>query len=222
MCNRYRNKRFGWTDWTEDFSDLKIPLRFPDPLPNLREEIRPTNDAPIFRPIDANNPGAGLEAAVMRWDLVPFFWKQPIKAKKFLTTNARSETVATTSAFKGAFGHRRCLIPSDGFFEWTGQAGHKIKWLFTAADQPWFCFAGLWDHAETADGAVDSFTMLTTSAGQDMRPYHDRQPVILQREQWTCWLDLKADPSPLYAPGAAGTLNVELAPPEPRGVRTDA
>lgn len=215
MCNRYRSKH-GWVDWTEDFSQLKIPLRFPDPLPNLREEIRPTNEAAIIRPVDAANPTGGMEGAVMRWDLIPSFWKQPIKAKKFLATNARSETVATTSAFKGAFAKRRCLIPADGFYEWTGDKGTKVKWLITVADQPWFCFAGLWDHAETADGPVDSFTILTTAAGPDMEPIHNRQPVILPRGRWIDWLDLKGDPAPLYEPGPPGTLRVELAPAEVR------
>jgi putative SOS response-associated peptidase YedK len=116
MCNRFRSK-LGWVDWMEDFSQIKIPLRFPDPLPNLREELRPTNEVAIIRPMDPANPVDGMEGAVMRWDLIPSYWKQPIKAKTFLCTNARSETVATTSAFKGAFAKRRCLIPADAFFE---------------------------------------------------------------------------------------------------------
>ena len=217
MCNYFRNKKYGLTDWAEDFSQLKIPLRIPDPLPNLREGIRPTNEAAIIRPLDPADPPAGAEVAVMRWDLVPHFWKQPVKAKKFLATNARCETVAVTSAFKDAFAGRRCLVPADGFFEWTGETGAKTMWLFTAADQPWFCFAGLWDHAQTADGPVDSFTLLTTAAGPDMAPYHDRQPVILARDAWLTWLDLAADPRPLYAPGPPGTLAVELAAPAPAG-----
>jgi putative SOS response-associated peptidase YedK len=212
MCNLYRNLKYGWRVWTEDFSQLKIPLRFPDPLPNLREEVRPTNSAAVLRPLDAGDPAAGMEAAMLRWDLVPHFWKQPVKAKTFLATNARSETVAKTSAFKAAFARRRCLVPADGFFEWTGEKGAKTRWLFTTADAPWFCFAGLWDHAETADGPVDSFTILTNAAGPDMAAYHDRQPVILPRERRMDWLDLAADPTPLFAPGPPGTLRVEVAP----------
>jgi hypothetical protein len=34
MCNRFRS-RLAWV-WTEDFSETKVPLRFPDPLPELR------------------------------------------------------------------------------------------------------------------------------------------------------------------------------------------
>jgi putative SOS response-associated peptidase YedK len=212
MCNLYRNLKYGWRDWAEDFSQLKIPLRFPDPTPNLREEVRPTDPAPVLRPIDPANPSAGLEGAVLRWDLVPYFWKQPVKAKKFLATNARSETIATTAAFKGAFARRRCLVPADGFFEWTGEKGAKVRWLFTVADEPWFCFAGLWDHALTPDGPVDSFTILTTAAGPDMAPYHDRQPVIVPRERRMTWLDLTRDATSLFAAGPAGALNVEPAP----------
>jgi putative SOS response-associated peptidase YedK len=215
MCNLYRNLKYGWTDWSEDFSELKIPLRFPEPLPNLLEEVRPTDPAAILRPLNAAEPAAGLEGVMVRWDLVPWSWVQPVKAKRFLATNARAETIATTSAFKAAFARRRCLIPADGFFEWTGEKKAKTRWLFTAAAQPWFCFAGIWDHADTADGPIDSCALLTTAAGADVASYHDRQPVILPREAWTRWLDLSADPRPLFAAGPAGTLAVEPCPAKP-------
>jgi putative SOS response-associated peptidase YedK len=213
MCNRFR-AHLGWRDWAEDFSDTKVPLRFPDPLPNLLPELRPTDAHAVFRPIDAAAPMTGLEAVVMRWDLVPHSWIQPVKAKKFLTTNARSETVSTTSAFRDPFARRRWLVPADGFYEWTGEKGHKTKWLITVADHRCFCFAGLWDHADTVDGPVDSFTILTTAAGPDMQPIHDRQPVIVPRGRWRGWLDLQADPKPLYVPGPPGTLRAEIAPAE--------
>jgi putative SOS response-associated peptidase YedK len=206
VCNYFRHKKYGLTDWTEDFSQTRIELRLPAELPNIRDGVRPTDPTPIIRPVNADDPAAGLEVAVMRWDLVPGSWVQPIKAKRFLATNARSETVATMPAFR----RRRCLIPADAFYEWTGEKGAKTMWEVTATDQPWFCFAGLWDHADTADGPVDSCTLLTTAAGPDMAPYHNRQPVILPHDQRMTWLDLKADPVRLYARGPPGTL--ALAP----------
>ncbi|UVC08976.1 SOS response-associated peptidase family protein [Rhizobium sp. TH2] len=33
--------------------------------------------------------------------------------------NARIETIATSRSFKDSFEARRCLIPADGFYEWT-------------------------------------------------------------------------------------------------------
>src|SRR6187549_3582988 len=97
MCNRYG---FGGRlhQMQEELSQLKIPLRFEDGrLPNLepREHIRPTNTAVVLRPLTPADPGAGLELTEIRWDLVPFFHKGPVKAKKYLCTNARAETVAT-------------------------------------------------------------------------------------------------------------------------------
>ncbi len=213
MCSFFQNRSHGLTDWADHFSKTRIPLRFPDPLPNPREGVRPTDDAPVIGPIDPAQPAAGLGVAVMRWDLIPGFWTRPVKAKTYPTFNARSESAATTAAFKAAFARRRCLVPADGFHEWTGDKGAKIKWLITATDQPWFCFAGLWDRAQTADGRIDSFTLLTTAAGADMAAYHTRQPVILPRERWLDWLDLTADPTPLFAAGRAGALRVERAEP---------
>ncbi len=206
MCNYFRHKKYGLRDWTEDFSQTRIELHLPLDLPNIRDGVRPTDPTPIIRPVNAYDIAAGLEVAVVRWDLVPGSWVQPIKAKKFLATNARSETVATMPAFRDAFRRRRCLIPADAFYEWTGEKGAKTMWEVTVTNQPWFCFAGLWDHADTADGPIDSCTLLTTAAGPDMAPYHNRQPVILPRDQRMTWLDLEADPTPFYAPGPPGTL----------------
>lgn len=215
MCNRYRNT-LGWSDIHEDFSQLRIPLKFPQLPPNLepRADIRPTNTAPIIRAIDPANPAEGVGLYHLRWDLVPFFHKGPLKAKKYLCTNARSETVATTAAFREPFKRRRCLTPANGFYEWTGSKGAKTKHLITATDRAWFCMAGLWDRADTADGPVESFTILTTAAGPDMSAIHDRQPVILDRADWARWLDPTADASDLFPAKPAGRLTIQLAPAE--------
>ncbi len=220
MCNRYRVS-WAWREATQEFSDLQIPLVFPPPerAPNIEpRDLRPTNPAPILRPVDPSDPGAGLEMRELRWDLVPFFHKGPIKAKKYLCTNARTETVATTSAFREPFKRRRCLVPASAYYEWTGPRGGKTMWRFTVADQALFCFAGLWDRAQTADGEVESFTLLTCAAGPDMAPFHDRQPVILRRDQRAAWLDLQSSGQELLTPGPAGTIvfaRVEAAQAEP-------
>ena len=214
MCNRYRN-RLGWTDYSEDFSQLKIPLKFDrDRIPNLepRDDIRPTNRAPVFRPVDPANPAAGVELAQMRWGLVPFFSKEI--SRKFLCTNARSETVATTASYREPFRRRRCLVPADGYYEWTGEKGAKTKWLFTRTDGQWMAFPGLWDTWNSPDGPLESFTMLTCAPGPDCANYHDRQPVVLEREHWATWLDLEADIAPLLKGSPEGGIQVELAPPE--------
>ena len=231
MCNRYKYEKATLDDYLTDFSALKIPLVFPNGVPNIepRADIRPTNRAWVFRPVDAADPTAGVEPVQIRWGLVPFFSKAI--DRRFLCTNARSETVATTPSYRDPFKRRRCLIPADGYYEWTGETpkgtrgaanGKKTKWLFTRADGRPMMFPGLWDsatvpNAEGEPERLESFTMLTCAPGPDQANYHDRQPVILERADWGTWLDLGADVTGLLKGSAAGSVRVELAPPEVKG-----
>ena len=70
-------------------------------------------------------------------------------------------------------------------------------------------FPEIWDHAETADGPLDSFALLTSAPGPDQAAYHNRQPAILEREQWSDWLDVKSDMAPTFRGSPAGTIAVE-------------
>ena len=44
-----------------------------------------------------------------------------------------------------------------------------------------------------------------------MRPYHDRQVVVLEPQNYAAWLDLDADVVELLIPPPQGTFAVELA-----------
>lgn len=210
MCNRY-----GYlapvSRLAEAFSEIKIPLMFRGgAIPNLEpvEHIRPTNSALIARPLNADAPAEGVELVEARWWLIPFFHKKGVKDWKPMCTNARAETVATTATFREPFKRRRCLVPATHYFEWTGARGAKTMWRFTKVDSEIFCFAGLWDATNTTDGRIESFTILTTAAGPDCAAYHDRQPVVLERDTWATWLDLGADVAPLLRAGPGGTIAV--------------
>jgi putative SOS response-associated peptidase YedK len=57
-------------------------------------------------------------------------------------------------------------------------------------DERVFAFAGLWDRWESPDeGAVETCTILTTSANAMLAPIHDRMPVILPPGEYDRWLD---------------------------------
>ena len=98
--------------------------------------------------------------------------------------------------------------PTDGFYEITdaepGQK-RKTKWRFTMQDQPWFWVADL-----VKNGA---WAMLTTEPGPDIASYHDRQIVLLRRDQAMDWLDLTQPEGELLIPAPAGILGVEKAFP---------
>lgn len=91
-------------------------------------------------------------------------------------------------------------MPADRYYEWTGDPDAKTRWLFEKPDAQWWAFAGIWDRAETAEGVVESFAIVTIEAGPDSRHIHNRQPVILERPQMNRWLDLSADVTELMRP----------------------
>jgi len=83
------------------------------------------------------------ECALARWGLVPG-WAPDLKFGA-RCINARAETVAKLPAFRGAFRRRRCLVPVNAFFEWSGEKGERMKWRISLREEPLFALAGLWE-----------------------------------------------------------------------------
>ena len=59
------------------------------------------------------------------------------------------------------------------------------------------------------DGAWDAFTLLTTEPGPDVAPIYDRQTVVLERADWSAWLDHSRPEGELLRALPAGSLKVE-------------
>ena len=126
-----------------------------------------------------------------RWGLIPSWAKDP--AIGFKLINARSETASEKPSFRYAFKHRRCLIPTDGFYEWQRVEGSKTKkqpYFFGLKDENIFAFAGLWERWESPEGdIIETCTILTAAANEILKPIHDRMPVILHAKDYDLWLD---------------------------------
>ena len=192
MCNDYR-LRMDVASIVAGFSHLKIKLQFNEGRPNIeaRDDIKITDAAPIVRAADGV-PGEG--------DLVQRRWSWPGPGGKPVY-NFRSEGREFTSG--------RCLIPADGFYEFTQpddpKKKRKDKWLFTKRDEELFCIAGIWRSTDVGE----AFTMLTMPPGPDVKPYHDRQIVILDRKVWAEWLDPTVAAKSLIKLLAPGSLLVQ-------------
>jgi putative SOS response-associated peptidase YedK len=102
-------------------------------------------------------------------------------------------------------------VPAWHFYEFTGKKSPKTKWKFTKAGEEWFCFAGLW--RPMPDGGGEAFTLLTTDPGPDVAPIHDRQMVILERDDWAAWLENAKPETELLESLPAGSLEVEQIRP---------
>jgi putative SOS response-associated peptidase YedK len=123
-----------------------------------------------------------------RWGLIPSWAKDPSIGHKMI--NARSETVAEKPSFREAFKKHRCLIPSDGFFEWRKEKGGKVPLFIHLKNGKPFGFAGLYSVWTSPEGdQLSTCTILTTTANKLLEPIHDRMPVIIPKEKREVWLD---------------------------------
>jgi putative SOS response-associated peptidase YedK len=189
MCGRY------------DLSDNPAAIRAKFGVPAVPQfapnaDWRPTDSAPVVR-LAADG---GRECVLARWGLVPP-WAPDLK---FGTRciNARAETVARLPAFRSAFRKRRCLVPVNAFFEWSGEKGHRLKWRISVRDEPLFALAGLWEwwqDPQSGEG-IASYTIVTCEANAAIAPLHDRMPVIVGATDYARWLDASADGQPLLLP----------------------
>jgi putative SOS response-associated peptidase YedK len=127
-----------------------------------------------------------------RWGLVPH-WAESRKVAATMI-NARAESVASKPAFRDALRRRRCLIPADGFYEWTrNEQGDKQPHFISSAEGGPLAFAGLWetwrDPADPQAPPLKSCTIVTRPAEGPVTALHDRMPLALGSRDWSAWLD---------------------------------
>jgi putative SOS response-associated peptidase YedK len=177
MCGRF-TQHLSWAQ-IRRLADLVGQPRNLAP----RYNIAPTSAIEVLRA-----GSAGLELTPMRWGLVPSWWKKPLEELPS-TFNARAETVAEKPMFRAAFKSRRCIVPASGFYEWTGEKGHKIPHYFSRPDGLPLALAGLWEHWRDADGKeLLSATILVGAANRWMSGFHERMPILLSWNDAKEWI----------------------------------
>ena len=131
---------------------------------------------------------------LMRWGLLPAFVKDP---KQFPTLiNARSEEVLEKPSFRHAMRFRRCLVPADGFYEWTGPKGTRRPFLLRPPEARPIAFAGIYERwRDGKGGEIDTVAILTCPANGTIAKLHDRMPAVVAPEHFAAWLDVKATPA---------------------------
>lgn len=143
--------------------------------------IKPTQQVHLIR-----REGDALLASTARWWFVPGWHRGDPAEWKATTFNARIETAADKPTFRQAWREGRCLIPTTGYFEWSGAKGAKQPWfLRPRSNAPLFFFAGL--AARTPTG-LNSCTILTRPAEDAIAHIHARMPVMLRETHCADWL----------------------------------
>jgi putative SOS response-associated peptidase YedK len=165
------------------------------------------------------------EVIPARWGLVNSWADNAAQASKNI--NARSETVDNRRAFREAFLERRCVVPADGFFEWTGPKTARQPTWFHRDDNNLLLFAGLYEAWQPSPHLWETtFTILTTDANPILANYHDRMPVILADRDADDWMDPRA-PDPLalkrlLIPAPADLLIATPVSPDVNNVDNDS
>jgi putative SOS response-associated peptidase YedK len=179
VCGRYRLSRrkqiieehFDTADWQDDWSP--------------RYNVAPTQAVPVIR----QHPQEPVrQLSIMRWGFIPSWAKDASRSAGMI--NARSETASAKPAFRDSLKSRRCLIPTDGFYEWKRTTTNKQPYCFLVNDGGLFAFAGLWDRWQDRSGGwIRTCSILTTTPNAVTASVHDRMPVILDPDSYDIWLD---------------------------------
>jgi putative SOS response-associated peptidase YedK len=191
MCGRYTLTSSG-EDLALAFDLSELPLAVP------RYNMAPTQEAAVVRVLE---PGGPRRLDPLKWGLIPYWAKEAAIGNKMI--NARAESVAEKPAYKSSFKKKRCLVATDGFYEWKKEGKAKQPYLIRREDGKPFAFAGLWSswrNPEQGGQIIQTFTILTTSANDLLRPLHDRMPVILDRENFDLWLDPEIEDAEVLQP----------------------
>lgn len=133
----------------------------------------------------------------MRWGLIPTAYAAAPELFDGATTHARLETVAEKPAFADCWRKKwRCLFAVDHFRQ-TVSAGHDLSGggkgkrnvLITRADRRPLGIAGIYNAFQTPHGLLLSAAMLTRAPGPAMARIHEREPVVIEPENFAAWLD---------------------------------
>jgi putative SOS response-associated peptidase YedK len=204
MCGRYASSRSA-----TDLASLFDALDETDDELRPDYNVAPTDPVPIVRQSARQSACAtGSVLSVARWGLVPAWSRDASGAARMI--NARAETVATSRAVATSFSSRRCLVPADGWYEWTrlaNQGKAKQAYFMTRPDGDVLALGGIWTAWSTGGVRLLTFSVLTLPAEGDLARVHDRMPLVLEPARWADWLtstdpaELLRPPQPQYAAG---------------------
>ena len=161
--------------------DEELKNRFPNHDVTPFQEVKVTNFAPTMEmPIIIEN-----QVVNMKWGLIPSWSQNKSFANNLI--NARCETLLEKPSFKNLVNTQRCIVPSNGFYEWDPVS--KLPYFVKPADSSLMNFCGL--HTLWMDEnrrPVNTFTIITTKSNQVMSEIPHRMPVILEQGSENRWL----------------------------------
>ena len=150
--------------------------------------IAPTQTSPILL-----NDGK-RRVRPMHWGLVPSWAKNKTLGAKMI--NARSETLGEKPSFQSLIYQKRCIVISDGYFEWKREGKKKKPYYIRDPDGKLLPMAGLWDEWVDKQGKKWlTYTVITTDPSNQINHIHNRMPVILDKPEMDLWINFDCPPN---------------------------
>ena len=179
MCGRFG--LFATPELLEEFFTLTEPAAA---APSPRYNLTPGQAVAVVREYDGRRQLDSLQ-----WGLVPFWAKDATIGRRLI--NARLDSLAEKPAFREAWTRRRCLLPASGFYEWSEpKGGRKRPYFIRAGAEPLLALAGLWERWRSPSGdSLETCVIVTTDANTQLKPIHDRMPLLVPRAVHATWLD---------------------------------
>jgi putative SOS response-associated peptidase YedK len=157
-----------------------------------RFNVLPGTRVPVLR-----GERGGLFVMQARWGFIPRWWTQTKPPGN--CHSARVEDAATKPMWRDSYRTERCLIPADGWYEWSGVERVDAKTGEVSSHrQPHFvflpegpvCFAGLMSLWKR-DGQlpVINCAILTREAPAPLSGIHPRIPLVLPPAAFKDWLN---------------------------------
>ena len=116
-----------------------------------------------------------------------FFDKRQNQEKNII--NSRLETIRKKILFKESFEKRRCVIPANGYYEWSVKNNIKFPYFINIPDKEMIYFAGIWKYLNFKKSSMKVFSIITKPANNLLKEIHDRMPVTLSTEESKDYLD---------------------------------
>ena len=143
--------------------------------------------------ICSNEPS---EIKLFRWGLIPVWSRNEDFAReiRMKTFNARAETLDQKPSYRHLISNNRCLVLTNGFYEWQTREKGKQPYYIRLRDEEAFALAGLhdkWTNKNTGE-ILHTFTIVTTRANPMMEKIHNtkkRMPVILDKSGEEAWIE---------------------------------
>jgi len=150
--------------------------------------IAPTQISPVLL-----NDGK-RKVKPMCWGLVPSWAKDKTIGAKMI--NARSETLREKPSFQSLIYQKRCIVISDGYFEWKREGKKKKPYYIRDPDGKLLPMAGLWDEWVDKQGKKWlTYTVITTDPSNQINHIHNRMPVILDKPEMDLWINFDCPPN---------------------------